>query len=454
MRTTVSGTVYDSVGRRYLDSALVQLVRADRPGEGRTVSSDANGRFRFDGVAEGNWILGFLHPALDSLGIPSPLVQVRVREPQPIRANLTVPSPATLVKRVCGFPVDSGGLWYGYTRSAVDGRVLPEVTVQAQWSRIRVVRNAVTRDIPEVKGPSDEEGSFRHCYMPLDESVVARAWRDADSSGVVTFTMPAGGLLRRDIYVAPVEMVDRRVPADSGSVDSAIVVPLRTGDGRLVGRVTRPGGQPLKGARLRFLETGLEAVTSDNGYFGLDSLPLGSHTVDARALGYISALRPVDIIGGKTAIVDFVLDNRQVFLDTVKVVGRRVVDTPQHQDFLRRQRMGLGRFWDEDALEKSRALYVSDLFRMTPGVNVLPGGRLLFRALSGFQQYCMPTLFLDGMRMGGLEDLPLDALVNVQDIRAMEAYTRGSQVPAQFQTMTGCGSIVIWTGARTRRQFQ
>jgi hypothetical protein len=449
VRTTVTGTVYDSVGKRQLDSAVVQLVRADRPGEGRTVMADANGRFRFDDVTQGSWILGFLHPVLDSLGLPTPMLHVRVRDPEPIRAMLAVPSAASIVRSVCGVSADSGGLWFGYTRSAVDGRPVPGTTVHAQWSRIHVVGKSLQRDLPEVAGPSGEDGVFRQCYMPADEIVIGRAWRDADSSGVVTFTMPPSGLLRRDIYVGPVNLVETRLPLDSLGSDSGVVVPVRTGSGRLVGRVTNPGGRPIKGARLRFIETGAQAVANDEGYFGIDSLPLGSFSVDARAIGHVSALQPVDIVAGPPATANIVLANRKVYLDTVKVVGRRVVDSQQHLDFLRRKRQGFGSFFDEAELEKRPAMYLTDYLRMTPGVRVFDRGRILFRSM-GFSQYCSPTLFLDRMRIGEVNELGIDALVSPQDVIAMEVYSRPTQVPAEFQTLDGCGAIVVWTGRRSR----
>ncbi|MBC7896105.1 MAG: carboxypeptidase regulatory-like domain-containing protein [Cytophagaceae bacterium] len=453
VRTSISGTVYDSVAKRHLDSAVVQLVRAERPGEGRSATADANGRFRFDDVPEGNWILGFIHPVLDSLGLRTPLVQVLVRDPQPIRAVLAVPAAATIVRSVCGFPVDSGGLWYGYTRSAVTGDVVPGATVQAAWSRIRVMGTSLQRDTPNVTGTSGEQGAFHQCWMPTDDIVLAKAWHEADSSGVMTFTMPAAGLLRRDIFIGPVEVVDARIATDSGGTDT-ITIQRRTGTGRLVGRVLRSDGEPLRGARLRFVETGQEALSNDKGQFVLDSLPLGSYSVDARAIGFVSALRPIDIVAGAPASAHFVLDTREAFLDTVKVIGRAVAMSQQHLEFLRRKRQGLGRFFDEDDIEKRNPFYVSDLLRMTAGVRILTGGRVLFRAFSGLGQYCTPSLYLDGMQVTGIEEMGLDAFLSVHDIRAMEVYTRGAQVPAQFARDVGCGALVVWTGPRTRNTLR
>ena len=39
--------------------------------------------------------------------------------------------------------------------------------------------------------------------------------------------------------------------------------------------------------------------------------------------------------------------------------------------------------------------------------------------------------------------------MNARDVRAVEVYARTASVPLQFQTRNGCGSVVIWTGARS-----
>jgi hypothetical protein len=68
-RATVSGVVYDSVALRPLAAATVQLVDADNvAGTVRTSVTDSLGWFMFDDVADGRYLLGFLHPVLESLG--------------------------------------------------------------------------------------------------------------------------------------------------------------------------------------------------------------------------------------------------------------------------------------------------------------------------------------------------------------------------------------------------
>src|SRR5438552_2559346 len=68
--TTITGVVHDSIGRRPLADATVQLVGADRGRRfGRSTISDSLGRFQLDSVTAGRYSLGFFHPVLESLGI-------------------------------------------------------------------------------------------------------------------------------------------------------------------------------------------------------------------------------------------------------------------------------------------------------------------------------------------------------------------------------------------------
>ena len=66
---------------------------------------------------------------------------------------------------------------------------------------------------------------------------------------------------------------------------------------------------------------------------------------------------------------------------------------------------------------------------------------------SGGTGSCAPTVFVNGSRVMS-DDGMIDNLVNPQDVKAVEIYTRTGSMPIQFQSLNGCGSIVIWTGAR------
>ena len=450
---TVSGAVYDSVARRPIADAVVQLVVRGAPHASRSARTDASGRFQIEDVATGTWLMGFYHTALDSLGLASPLLQLVIRDSTPVRAMLAVPSPRTIIRATCGDSSATGSLWMGQARAAGTGDAVPKATVIVQWSTLVAQENRIVRQTPTISLEASDEGRFAICGVPIGEMLFARASQSEDSSGVVTLTLPADGLLKRDLFL----------PTDSASRNTRIVVtgpdsipPVRRGPGLIRGTVRRTDGAPLANVRLTFWETGDEVTTGSSGHYEIDSLPSGSATLEARALGYLPLTRTVDIHPATSAVADFVMESRKTYLDTVRVVGTRIYESPQYRAFLERKKRGFGYFLDEDQIERRHPFYVSDLFRMVPGVRILPGsfgGQVLMRG-SGFQAWCRPTVFVDGMRLAALDDFGFDSFVSVHDVRAVEVYTRGSSMPAEFSTFDGCGAVVITTGGRRAKIAQ
>ena len=76
-RATVFGTVYGEP----LVGARVQMGSSDLHGTVLDVITDSRGRFRIDRVRPSQYIVGFTHPFLDSLGLEVPLRTVSVGDP-------------------------------------------------------------------------------------------------------------------------------------------------------------------------------------------------------------------------------------------------------------------------------------------------------------------------------------------------------------------------------------
>jgi hypothetical protein len=168
-------------------------------------------------------------------------------------------------------------------------------------------------------------------------------------------------------------------------------------------------------------------------------------------VGFAPARQPVDIVRGAPGGAEVELTNLAITLDTIKVFARRVYASPFLADFDRRRRMGFGRFFDETEIERRKPSLLTDLLRTLPGVYVVPsvwgGVDVLMRGGSGL---CRPDLVIDGGRQINDSTFPINTLVWANELRAVEVYTRSSSVPAQFQTVSGCGAIVVWT-EMTRR---
>ncbi|MFN8666929.1 MAG: carboxypeptidase regulatory-like domain-containing protein [Gemmatimonadaceae bacterium] len=459
VRARVSGVVFDSLSSRPLAGAVVQLVTARESRQARSTESGANGAFVFDSVEAGTYLLGFYHPLLDSLGVQGPLSQLEVRASGDLRAPLAVPSAPTLRRVFCGARavVDSVGLYLGTVRGASDGFARTQASVQVRWSEITIGATGIERSVQALEREPNSEGVAVVCGVPMGAMVMVRAGSGTDSSGFAELEVPASGLVRRDLFVGAsrgVALRDSTTDSTSGTTVAATVV-VRRGDGTMRGVVRKPDGTPVDGARLALWGAGLEATTTSTGTFTMDQLPAGTYTIEARALGFLPQRRAIDIMASGETVADFRLESFGTFLDTVKVTAQSVWKSREMREFDARRKRGFGTFFDEEAIAKRNPIYVGDLLRMTPGVQVVPSGgfgQLILMRGMGFQAYCKPSVWVDGMRVMNI-DGDLDAFVNVQDIRAMEVYPRGGSVPVEFQTLEGCGSLVIWTGGR-RPQFE
>ncbi len=75
----IVGVVHDSSSGLPLAGAIVQLLPANDRTTARSVVADSLGRFAFDAVTPGTWLLGFLHARVDGIagGAPTHVLAVR-----------------------------------------------------------------------------------------------------------------------------------------------------------------------------------------------------------------------------------------------------------------------------------------------------------------------------------------------------------------------------------------
>src|SRR5207249_2205281 len=109
-QVVVTGVVTDSVARRPLADALVQMA-IERGSHVLTTTTNSLGVFRIDSVVPGTYIIGFFHPALDSLGIDLSPKRFVVRQAGEQRVDLAIPSASTIFAQLCksSTPHDSTG---------------------------------------------------------------------------------------------------------------------------------------------------------------------------------------------------------------------------------------------------------------------------------------------------------------------------------------------------------
>jgi hypothetical protein len=446
----VSGTVHDSTRGWAVPNAVVQLVaRQDASTYARTVVTDSLGRYAFDEVPSGEYLLGFHHPVLDSLGIEAGARAIAVQG-SAIEALLAVPSAAHIRSAVCQGVRGTDqppALVLGYVRDARTRAPLAGATVSAEWVEYTVRRGQLMPRTTRRTVRSAASGWYALCDVPRDGYVVLAATHEADSTDRVEVRLFSDGLQRRELVVGA-----SRTRVDTVVENDSVAIRLRrVGDMRLRGVVHRAGTrQPLADALVSVSE-GAPVRTNAQGEFVIANAPAGTRLLEVRAVGYYPDRLLVEVVDG-TPDLSLSLETFTSVLDTVKVLANYQRYSAL-QEFTERARSGLGRFLTAADIARQAPMFVSDLFRMVPGMFVDGLGfdmRVTMRGL--FSSRCMPAVYLNGFPfMGGdtlmppLSAMDFDSLIRTEELHGIEIYAAG-QVPPQFQLgMTGCGTIVLWT---------
>jgi hypothetical protein len=449
----IAGSVYDSVAAKPLAGAEVHVMGD----EGRRLynaTTDARGLFTIDGVEPGTYVAGFFHPRLDSLGIEGLARSVDVGGERETRVALAIPSRRTIVATYCPREkrTDEGTLLLGRVLDATGAGPLDSAKVSLSWTELLIGSAGLFADRNNVVAQSGDDGRFAVCGMASDAELLVQATHGSDTSGVVLVHASAEGITGVEMYVGPSESAR----ADSLSPDAAragILLPRR-GSARLAGTVRSRGGSPIPGARVRIVGSLSEVTTTADGGFHLENLPAGSYTLEARAIGFEPERRAVALLVGETAMnrAEVVLEQYRPSLDTIRVIGSADM-TLLRTGFESRRRSGFGHFIDRAAIERRNPMYITDMISHLSGVTVhtaFGGHYVLMKRLS---EYCMPDLFIDGVRYIGREvGRDIDQLIDPARVAGIEVYTRASQAPLQFAgtSTAGCGSIVVWNHSGSR----
>lgn len=444
---TVTGVVRDSIAHGPLVGAMVQLVAADtRNRFGRTAVSDSMGAFKLGDVPDGQYMLGFFHPMLDSLGVEPIVREVRIDRQRPVRADLAIPSPARLRAAICGAESapSAGALVIGIVRDAQDYAPAAGATVRAEWLEFSFTRDGIVRKIPHLVATTGQNGWFALCNVPSAGVMRLLASRSADSTDRIEVEIPAEGFLRRELYVGPTRTI---VIGDTSRSGDSLAPPprrLHTGNGRLTGTVINAGGQPLAGASVGIID-GPQTRANDSGEWTLNNAPVGTRMLEVRAVGYFPDRRPVDVVPGARPVWT-PLSTVKAVLDTVRVVASRRSRFEQ-SGFEERRHTGAGRYLTAKEIERRLPLATSEIFRGILGVrlDLSAHDETSFQMRGGTSDWCTPMIYFDGLPMRGLAAEDIDVVVRPHEILGIEIYSEAS-VPSQYQLFkNSCGAIVIWT---------
>lgn len=448
----IAGVVYDSVARRPLAAATVQLLRIGSTNDMRTVTADATGRFQFDSVSTGEWSVGAWHPRLDSLGVAQLAKRTTVKRGKRREVTLAVPSAQSIVRRLCGDSVarDTLGVVMGTVRIADAAQSGTQATVRFTWYEWEIRGKQISQQTVRLDQTTSETGEYLACGVPVDSRFKAQAGTPTDSSGVID-VQPDNyhGVYRLDLFVgSPTRRLDTAIVTLKDSAETAVdtvVTPYLVGAGRVDGQARRPGGA-LAGAMVTLWGTGREVRTRDDGTFTLAGMPLGTHTLEMRAIGFEPARRTVDILPGAVATASFEMA-KVTTLDTMRIKAWAMRDQGNFKEaeFLARKRRGGGVFLSPQDMARLNPVTMQQLFSQAGWVRTrwdIATGETVTMGVGQFR--CTPLLILDGRP---IDEESFFMTVRPGMILAAELYRR-SGTPAEFSGPMTCGTIVVWTGDR------
>ncbi|MEP7380498.1 MAG: carboxypeptidase-like regulatory domain-containing protein [Gemmatimonadota bacterium] len=436
---SVAGVVYDSLADSPLANADVQLLGDGAGARVYNARTDSAGRFVVDAVAEGNYLAGFFHPRVDSLGIDIPPIRFAVALVARTEIRLASPSRRTIIASLCPTASvgDGGTLLMGAVRDAATGDRLSDAVVSVQWTTLAFRDSGLASVRQGGVVPATPDGHFAVCGLPLDADLTVRAAAGSDTSGAVALQFPTLGILAHDILIAP-----RVSEASSASAT-------------LTGQVVTEAGAPVARAELSLWGYDATVRTTATGVFVFPKVPGGSSTLEVRAVGFEPVRRSVDLRSGEAGsnVLRVVVARAVRTLAPVTVFDTRVSALLRRSGFEQRRTGGFGRFVHADELEKMHVASTTTALARFPGMLTRAasrGSRIFMRDPKGL--ICSPTVWVDGAPYSSAASADVDAVVDIDvladpsRIAGIEIYQRISQAPLQFAgtTKSACGVIVIW----------
>ena len=463
------GTVYDSITGGSLEGARVTVSGTDF-----TAVTDSVGEYRLAVPLDGEYVISFSHPRLDSVGFSFGGDTVHLAREATTTVTSAIPSLGTINDLLCG-DLASGNIRttiVGAVTTA-DGEPVPGADVWASWQEIAVPNDSTLEFLPQELSHNtfaDEEGFFTLCGLPRGHSLFVQAENDGTRSGTVELVFPwtddGSLLLARDrtpgeafgeVHSAPPPIW--RLDLQLGGAERS--QPATQGGSLLTGIVAdRMTGHGLAGVTVTVNDVDSTTTRADGTYYVTGMEWVTDQTVISfRRLGYhpwtwrlaLDRSRRNVVLSVLLRPIAYALD--PVIVEAERVNRRRYLE---NAGYFRRERSGLGHHVSPDHIDARRAEVndVSDFMIGIPGVTIMElgepveltsgetvAGKLL--VLGYGRNRCVPSVYVDGIPTAfGASITELGAYVWPEDVSAIEVYRRWSEAPVEYGS--GC-LVLIWT---------
>ncbi|HEX2190288.1 MAG TPA: carboxypeptidase regulatory-like domain-containing protein [Longimicrobiaceae bacterium] len=423
-RAALAGTVWDSTRAAPLAGARVRLVGTSLEG-----STDAEGRFRIDGVPEGRYSVDFTHPRADSLEyFPRPAT-VDVGRDAPALQLAVPPLHSVLAARCTPAERRAGtGVVAGVVRQ--EGAPVPPMgtPVVLAWPPAGGVPAGRT------VAWTDALGHYHACAVPLQVAVEARA---GGPDGPVTQLRASGDRPTRHDLAAPAVPL---APPAAGGVRLA---------GRIVDAETK---RPVAGAAVQVDSMGTVHTTTAQGEFVFEALKPGSYAMTVFHEAYGSRVHPVEIRGEEgDARVELPLARREIVLEPLVVTAAAPDAARIREARARGIRRDVVARAEIESLQ-TVARNVGDLVRRFPGISitdvqregssVVEGVCVRERRRTVHVAPCAAVVVDDQIRHDGVEELVTIPLVELESVEWLPPIV----AQARYGTAARGGALVVYTG--------
>lgn len=295
----------------------------------------------------------------------------------------------------------------------------------------------------------------RSTRVPLPGAVVSVSWQGrarpvratTDSLGHALLCVPSGQVLTIQASYRGVQSGSQStiLGRDYNERTSMVDVPGSLLRGTVVDNAT---SAPLHNVAVRLNNTPLTVLTTPDGRFLFERVPVGDYQLHVEHISYGTIRTPISISGED---LNAEIRMTPVAIPLVPVVVTAFSRRLERIGFYEREKRGVGIFLgrkDIDAMNVQRA---SDLLRRVPSSRIIPQTarrNVPPNVLLG-RGNCRYRFIVDGART--LPDFEMD-FIEPYAIEGVEVYNGPSEVPDRFRAFTTpeggtplCGVVVIWT---------
>lgn len=218
----------------------------------------------------------------------------------------------------------------------------------------------------------------------------------------------------------------------------------------IVGVVTdQVSGDPVPDVVVNVVALGRVATTDDNGRFSLPELIPGRHDVAFSHLGYRERSESIEVEQDRVARLQIVLTVDAIALDPIEVAVDSRDRNLESVGFYQREEDGWGDFLDREYIENWNPIELTRALTRFPGVTRVPDPRMPsqgFLALRRMGTLCIPTVYLDGIRIGDArQPAGIDQILDPSVVAGVEVYRNTAGIPPQYSgTGSSCGVVLIW----------